>query len=135
MQDCVFGCKSFIDALGFADVREALMELDNNWNNWEPWQRGEVLIELVMCGCSVQGLSTLLQCSSWTVNRCMDLADRRLFLAEGRAGFTPERFFRDWKRLERRRAKKHAAMQKAAPAQGPPASLEAVPKDYHQQNV
>lgn len=34
MKDYAFGCKSFIDALGFEDVRQALMELDSNWNTW-----------------------------------------------------------------------------------------------------
>ena len=33
----------------------------------------------------------------------MDLADHRLFLREGRGGFSPERFFRNWDALQRAR--------------------------------
>jgi len=99
MTDCAFGCEEHLNALGYPEVRQALMDLDTNWKNMARWERGEVLIGLVSCGCSARGLSSLLPCSSRTIRHYMDLADLKLFQSKGRAGFTPERFFRHWEPL------------------------------------
>jgi len=84
-----------------------LQELQSNWEDLDAFERGEILINLVSCGCSARGLANVLPCAASTVLRYMDLADLEVFLTEEQRsalslGFSAARFLREWDTKDRR---------------------------------
>ena len=64
------------------EIHEMLIDLQVNFDDYAPWERGESLINLVLCGCSVRALAEVLPCSASTIYRLMDLADPMPYLPE-----------------------------------------------------
>lgn len=89
------------------EVTQMLQELQSNWEDLDAFERGEILINLVSCGCSARGLANVLPCAVSTVLRYMDLADLEVFLTEEQhsalsLGFSAARFLREWDPKDRR---------------------------------
>jgi hypothetical protein len=88
------------------EVQQMLADLQNRWEELSAFDRGEILVNLVSCGCSARGLAELLPCSLSTVLRCMDLADLQIYLTDEQCaaiemGFSPARFLRQWRPKDR----------------------------------
>ena len=93
--------KRHLNALQDPEVREMLAGLKENWNNLPEWERGEVLINLVLCGCSARGLARELGCSPATILHAMDLADLMCCISVARQeaimrGADPEPDLESW---------------------------------------
>ena len=74
--------KRHSNALQDPEVRAMLRFLKMNWKKLTAWERGEDLINLVLCGCSASGLAEHLPCSASTITRLMDVADLMLYLTD-----------------------------------------------------
>ena len=90
------------EACADPEIRQMLLELQTHWKELDPFQRGEILVNLVASGCSARGLAEVLPCSASTIFRFMDLADLDLYLTEEQRaalsfGFSPARFLRTWR--------------------------------------
>ena len=84
-----------------------IQEAQTRWKELSQFELGELLMNAILCGCSIRGLAEMLPCSEATVRRLLDVADMEVYLTEEERavidrGVSVTHFLRRWSPEARR---------------------------------